>query len=555
VSVSHPAPPARTRLRPQARGPRFRPSRGPRAGRLGWWLIGTAAVVGVAILWVQVTRTRPSYDAFGWMVWGRQVVDHSALNTDGAPSWKPLSFLFTLPYALFGRTQLWLWTVTATAAALSSVVFAARLGFRLSLAGSASGAPQAIRPGRRQTAGALLGGAFAGLAILGLGSYMHQVFIATSDPMVVALVLAAVDAHFARRPRLVLVALLLASLGRPEAWPFLLGYAIWVWRSEPEMRWLAVAALVAVPAAWFVVPGLTSHSWFVSGDLALKSPDALHHHQLAGVVHRFIGLYGVVMWAGVLAAVAIGLLRRDRTSLTLAAAAIGWLLIEVGFAYHGWPASQRYMMEAGAICVVLVGSTLGRLVAGCGGTVDGTARRHVVDGVGVAASVALVIALIPTAAARASLLRRQLHTADRAATRLGRLQQAVDRLGGPSRILGCGHPVTEVGFQSALAWDLGMNVGKVGYKPGREIRSGRALVFFKPLSLGWQVHPIHLPAARHRACAQAMRLNLDSGRPLPPLPPARPRSLQAVGRHHARRRQGHHVRRRGHRRRRAQHKR
>ena len=61
---------------------------------------------------VAVTGMRPDYDAFGWLVWGRQVL-HWNLNTDGAPSWKPLTFLFTLPYALAGSTQVWLWTVTA----------------------------------------------------------------------------------------------------------------------------------------------------------------------------------------------------------------------------------------------------------------------------------------------------------------------------------------------------------------------------------------------------------------------------------------------------------
>ena len=58
----------------------------------------------------------PGYDAFGWLVWGRQVL-HWNLNTDGAPSWKPLPFLFTLPYALFGRSGPWLWSVTAVAEA------------------------------------------------------------------------------------------------------------------------------------------------------------------------------------------------------------------------------------------------------------------------------------------------------------------------------------------------------------------------------------------------------------------------------------------------------
>ena len=43
----------------------------------------------------------PGYDAYGWLVWGRQTL-HWNLDTNGAPSWKPLTFLFALPYAPFG---------------------------------------------------------------------------------------------------------------------------------------------------------------------------------------------------------------------------------------------------------------------------------------------------------------------------------------------------------------------------------------------------------------------------------------------------------------------
>ena len=77
---------------------------------LGWLLV-TLVVLGVSVVVVLASGMRPGYDAFGWMVWGHQVL-HWNLNTDGAPSWKPLTFLFTLPYALAGSGQVWLWMVT-----------------------------------------------------------------------------------------------------------------------------------------------------------------------------------------------------------------------------------------------------------------------------------------------------------------------------------------------------------------------------------------------------------------------------------------------------------
>ena len=81
---------------PTQSGPRGRARPSTRAAV---WLAVGGGVVLVALAWVVVTRMRPTYDAFGWLVWGRQVL-HWDLNTDGAPSWKPLTFLFTLPYGL-----------------------------------------------------------------------------------------------------------------------------------------------------------------------------------------------------------------------------------------------------------------------------------------------------------------------------------------------------------------------------------------------------------------------------------------------------------------------
>ena len=60
----------------------------------------------------------------------------------------------------------------------------------------------------------------------------------------------------------------------------------------------------------------------------------------------------------------------------------------------------------------------------------------------------------------------------------------------------CGQPVTLVGLQSTLAWALGLNVGNVGFKPGKEISSGKPIVLFRPHGLGWQVRPIHIRDGR-----------------------------------------------------------
>ena len=63
-------------------------------------------------------------------MWGHLTV-HFKLDTNGAPSWKPLPYLFTVPYAVFGHYALWLWMITAVAVSLSGLVFAWRVAFWL----------------------------------------------------------------------------------------------------------------------------------------------------------------------------------------------------------------------------------------------------------------------------------------------------------------------------------------------------------------------------------------------------------------------------------------
>ncbi|MBV9682835.1 MAG: hypothetical protein JO046_13665, partial [Solirubrobacterales bacterium] len=51
--------------------------------------VGLLVISTATLLWA---RTRPGFDPYGWLVWGQQTVAGN-LNTNAAPSWKPLPFL------------------------------------------------------------------------------------------------------------------------------------------------------------------------------------------------------------------------------------------------------------------------------------------------------------------------------------------------------------------------------------------------------------------------------------------------------------------------------
>jgi hypothetical protein len=197
------------------------PHRGARRVPLGGALATGGGLLAVSTALVVWARTRPGFDPYGWLVWGHQTLA-GALDTNAAPTWKPLPYVFTVPYALFGHAELWLWMITAAAVALAGSIFAARIAYRLTAAPA----------GRRWAA--LVAGAFAGVGLLGIQDWAHYILSSQSDPMIVALCLAAIDAHLSGRPRLAFVLAVLAGLGRPEVWPFLALDGLWLWLRVPR---------------------------------------------------------------------------------------------------------------------------------------------------------------------------------------------------------------------------------------------------------------------------------------------------------------------------------
>ena len=67
------------------------------------WLAAAALVVFSAIV-VVWAKTRPGFDPYGWLTWGHMTL-HGGLDTNAAPSWKPLPYVFTVVYALLGSTS------------------------------------------------------------------------------------------------------------------------------------------------------------------------------------------------------------------------------------------------------------------------------------------------------------------------------------------------------------------------------------------------------------------------------------------------------------------
>jgi hypothetical protein len=444
--------------------------------------IGLVLLSTLIVLWA---GTRPGFDPYGWLVWGHQTL-HLSLNTNGAPSWKPLPYLFTVPYALTGKSALWLWMVTAVSFGLAGVLFAGRIAYRLT----------AAPPERRYAA--LAAGAFAGLALLGIRDYMHYILSAQSDTIIVTLCLAAVDAYLCGRRRLAYALGVLAALGRPEAWPFLGLYALWLGYTEPATRALIAGGLVAIAALWFGIPWITADSPFVAGNLALHSSRALHSNRVLGTLDRFLDLHEWPLQLAALAAVPLAAIRRDRATLILAAGAAAWVAVEIAFALHGWPGLPRYMFEAAGIMVVLAGVAVGRLLV----LAETPRLTRVPAWIGAALVLALVAGLAPAAVSRIRGEHKDLFRERGRTRQIDRLAPVIARLGGIAAIRACGQPATEIEFQSIVAWTIGTNVGKVGYYPTAVRRRPHTQVLFRSAYHGWSVRPLHVTSSHRAACAR-----------------------------------------------------
>jgi hypothetical protein len=463
-----PVPMIRGRIRAPGRGAWRRVGR-PIVKRP--WIAAAAGLVLVSVVFVVLTGMRPEFDAYGWLVWGRQAL-HWDLDTNAAPSWKPLTFVFTFPYALAGRGALWLWMVTAVAGAFAGVIFAGRIAYRL--AGRAPG--RAYAP--------IVAAVFAGLGVLGIEGYWHLILISASDPMDVTLCLAAIDCHLSGRPRWAWVALVLVSLGRPEAWPLTGLYAVWAWRAIPSMRTQLAVGVAVIPALWFGIAALTSRSWFISSEVALDSTKALPGSPLSRVPTNLLSLYELPMQLAAVLALVLAVARRDRTWLVLAGAALVWLATETAFALHGWNPAARYMFEPAAVMIVLAGAASGWVLAN-------TARQVLLRWAAIGGVVVLAAALTPHARIRARLLHNGIVFGHVWSRQIDRLHAVIAKDGGAKPILACGQAVTYVGFQSILAWEIDRNVADVGWDPEAWIQAGQPMVLFEPRGTGWEVRPIH----------------------------------------------------------------
>jgi len=420
-------------------------------GPFVWSALGCLALAAIS---AAILPTVPSYDPWAWISWGREVTDpHLSFAISGGPSWKPLPVMFTTIWALFGSAAApTLWVITARAGGFLGMVAAYLLASRL-----------LSRDGRGPRWAPVAAGLIAGAGILITQDYWDEWFRGTSEPMEIATALWAVLAFLDGRRGWAFAFGVATSLLRPEAWPLVVIYAVWLWWKEPRLRVLVVLGLISIPFFWFVPPWVGSGQPFLAAVHAEEYNGGLGGDRFFGVLGRGINIQLLpVLLAGMVAVVFAWFDKpRDWLLLALAGATVAWWVIVVGMTLDGYPGLERFYLPAAGLTCVLAGVGIVRLAL-LGARV--VPRGEAATAVGIGLTSVLVAITLPFVGGRINQASAEEKIASQAVTRLDQMTAAVAAVGGHHGVFPCKSSFAAVNHsvQTALAWKLHVTLGRVG---------------------------------------------------------------------------------------------
>jgi hypothetical protein len=408
----------------------------PRTG-LWWPVLGCVALAALSLL----TPSAPTYDPWAWIIWGREVM-HLDLDTVSGPSWKPLPVLLTAPFSLLGDSIApSLWLLVARAGSLGALVVTFRLGSRL---------------------GGIAGGLLSALFLLASPWLARNAILGNSEGLLILFVVWSVERHIAGHHAHAFALGIAAGMLRPEAWPFILLYALWLlWTDRRRLPWVA-GGLVLLPLFWLLPEYWGSGDlWRASERANTPNPNspAFADRPSIAVLGNWVLLLTPPAWVGLGAALVLGI--RDRAWRRIgpmggiALLAIAWLVLVMVMTEAGYSGNSRYLLAPTALLYVVGGAGIARL-----------AGRLTMERPGRLAAAALAVLAVAGsvvwAADRMPFMLRDTHFQAEVAQNL---DVAISRMGGRDAILACGAPFTNKFLVQLVAWKLHVHGEQVLLQP------------------------------------------------------------------------------------------
>jgi hypothetical protein len=388
-------------------------------------------------------------DPWAWIVWGDELLRFD-LDTTSGPSWKPLPVFIVAILSIAGGAAPVLWDLLARAGCLLAFFFAWRVARRLG--GTVWAAWIAV----------------AALAVCLLPSWMNIVAMGREEGLLCALILWAIDRHQERREGQAFLVGFLAALLRPEVWPFLGLYGLWLLWKRPRLRAEVVVLGLLLLPLWFLPDIVTVGDPLQSSQ---KAQGGISGTTLTEPVKRAYELVPIPFQLLALAAAVTAVLRlrgkpwrewfheaneHEATVIVLFASALVWVgLVAVTSKVANYAGIARFQHPAAALFAVLAG--VGAVWLGTA-LADRFGRRELVLG---GLAVVVVAALVPSLPQRARRIDRVVKEVQARSTLDTTLGDAVDAAGGGKRIVACGSVYTIAGNEPQLAWRLQRHIEQV----------------------------------------------------------------------------------------------
>lgn len=379
-----------------------------------------AIVVGVASLAVAHGL---GYDAWSWMVWARELL-HGTLSSAGGPSLKPLPVLVAAPLTALGAVAPLAWLALQRACALLALLLAWRIAARIAgpVAGWTTTLVLAVSPDLGATA-----------------------LYGSAEPLLLLLVLGAVERHLHDRDRHAFVLLGVAGLIRPELWLIVPVLAIAWSRSARRLDGVVIASMALPPVIWLAV------TWLGSGSPFTQFHGAPGGHYDDGLAALGGATTAIALPALLIAGIAVlnATRRRQRDVMLLAAVAIGWVLIVATMTQFGYPGTRRYFAAPAGLFALL------------GGVGVATLTSRLARPWTRVAPAALALAVLISALPAMRMTGRQVGVARAQDSDIAQLKDAISLAGGREAVLAFGRPAINPWRQPALAWQLNTSLAGI----------------------------------------------------------------------------------------------
>ncbi len=393
-----------------------------------------AAAVAAAVVVAALSLLLPwalAFDPLAWLVWGRET-DRLALDTATGPSWKPFPVVFTAVFALWQQAAPALWMIIARAGGVLALGGAYVLGARL--AGRWAGA--------------------AAVAVMALSPWwLFNTALGNSEGLLGAAVLWAVIAHLSGRTRAALACATAAALMRPEAWPFLGLYGLWLWRRGEE-RHAVIAAAAIVPLLWFG-PDLLGAGGALGASHTARGVPSPGSAKLADF--PFLAVLGDTATISTLPAVVAALLAAclgGPLTRRIFIAAAAWVVIVAVMTAAGYAGNPRYLAAAAALGAALAGAGAVLLATRAVARLTGRDEAVVAHGRAWAAPLGALVLVVAVLLTTGGTLRDQWTELGARAAAADAFDPVIEQAGGRDALVACSRVRTSARARSLVAWRL-----------------------------------------------------------------------------------------------------